>query len=229
MALKSDSEMQRTDEAELYYSEIGHVNDDLQQIKGLSGTRDMKANSFLQRTHLGLLVRTHSLMAVYLRGVVRRVLSIRPVHVLLPGEELKFTVADVMDAASLSALQEFVSGEVYRRMESRFKRQSGVELVYEIIRSLDRTMTGSWRKVRQGEVEPYFALRHLIVHNHGRFDQDFVSRFNAGKRIWGSASAGDSIPGKSNLVRASVSAFSSVVNFVDPILLRALSTSRAVE
>lgn len=205
--------------AKHFRDEIGNVKDDLTCARSLSGDVDKKTGSFLQRTYRGLLVRTHSLTAAYLREVVHEVLKFQPLHELLPSAEISFTVEQVMTATSLTDLQLEASGEVYRKMESRFKNRSGSDLVGQIVRALNSKKIEPW-KLLQPQVEPFFALRHLIVHNKSRFDQTFVEDFGSISRAaWGTPTRDADIPGKAALVRASINAFKTIVEFVDPIFL----------
>lgn len=215
------STVPRSAAADLFWNEIGNVKDDLKFATSLSGDIDVKTGSFLQRYNRELLVRIHSLAAAYLREIVHQILKIRPLHKLLPDAAITYTVDEIMSCARLEELQRDASSEVFRKLENKFKNRSGTDLVGQIVRVLNEKKLPDWTLLRP-HVQPFFALRHLIVHNGGRFDQDFVDNFGK-EPNWKTWSVGDAIPGKIDLVRKTIRAFGNVVKFIDPVLLAAES------
>lgn len=208
----------RSPAARLFWNEIGNLNDDLDCISGLSGPdAGRKMGSFLQRNFRNVLVRVHSLVQNFLRSSVHELLKNRPAQVLLPGEKIEITLAQVMSAPNLETLQADVTGELFRRMENAFKKRSGLDLAEKIVKALNKKKLSGWEQTRDS-AEPYFALRHLIVHSQSKFDAQFVADFGSQQSApWGSPVENGIIPGKALLVRAAIPKFGAVVDFVDKL------------
>ena len=121
-----------------------------------------------------------------------------------------------MGATSLVELQQYISGELFRAMEYKFKNKSGLMLADAILKVLSKKDKGDVWDLIRNSAEPYFAIRHLIVHNQGRFDTVFESKFaNVIAPPWGEPRNGKSIPGKAAMVADAVEKCGGVVKFLD--------------
>lgn len=205
--------------AQDFWNSIGNTRDDLDIIRSISHPGlDVKTGSFLKRANLQILVKIHSRTQDYLRQVVHSVILRRP-HLLmsghLSGNDITMRAEQIMGATDLAELQRHVSGELFRKLESKFKNKSGLALADQILKVFPRGNTNGWEVVRNS-AEPYFAIRNLIIHNQSEFDSVFVKNFSSvDAPSWGVARPGSQIPGKKALVERAIKAFGGVVDFVD--------------
>ena len=89
--------------------------------------------------------------------------------------DFSFSEEEIMRAVDLSQLKEIFAKRILRSLE---QKRDSLDLIKALYKLLGKPITQT-----VNEAMPYLELRHLLVHNSGRYDQKFVAEY--GERFAG--------------------------------------------
>lgn len=83
--------------------------------------------------------------------------------------DFSFTEDEIMKASDISQLKDLFAKRVLRRLE---QKQDSLDLIKALYKMLGKDVTST-----VDDAMPYLEMRHLLVHNAGWLDREFVSRY----------------------------------------------------
>ena len=127
-------------------------------------------NHFKSTVHEGVLKNVYELMMLYFRNIIESVLKhgVDPVHVLGESSE-KLELSTIVKAGSWDGLLNKLSKIVLKRLEGL---KDTTKLTETLAKRLSISVDGHYLD----SAKPYFAMRHLLVHNNGLPDEDFKKK-----------------------------------------------------
>lgn len=127
-------------------------------------------NHFKSTVHEGILKNVYELMMLYFRNIIESVLKhgVDPVRVLGESSE-KLELSTIIKAGSWESLLNELSKIVLKRLE-------GLKDTTKLTETLAKRLSISVDAHCLDSAKPYFAIRHLLVHNNGLPDEDFKKK-----------------------------------------------------
>lgn len=156
----------------------------------------------------------HSIVALYghfseyMRSILGEMFDVSPLIIAgkSPGT-LQFH--EIIRLGSFDAIKDKIVDTVFRKIENE---RSTIKLLEKII---DHTGVHP-DPVLQSNALMYLEMRHLFIHNHGKADDTFVTRYGASMKI---TQEGQSLPTRSRVAEAAVKAVVALVRDIDTQLI----------
>ena len=127
-------------------------------------------NHFKSTVHEGILKNVYELMMLYFRNIIESVLrhGVDPVRVLGDSSE-KLELSTIVKAGSWEGLLNELAKIILKRLEGL---KDTTKLTETLAKRLSIGVDGHYLD----SAKPYFAIRHLLVHNNGLPDEDFKKK-----------------------------------------------------
>lgn len=109
---------------------------------------------------------------LYFTKIIRYVIesnSVKP-EMLIPNNEMKMTYREILRKNNFDALIEQITKDTFREIENK---RDTTTILEEILKRLRINIP----KKTLTDVLPYLEIRHLLVHNDGKIDNRFKSKY----------------------------------------------------
>ena len=166
------------------------------------------------------IVEIYGYFSEYMRDILKEIYKKEPMQVVGKSQKLlNMTFADLARINTLGDLHEKMVEDVFRSLENE---RSTIKLI-------DKILSGTGVNLSDADkmsVLPYLEMRHLIIHNNGKIDDEFEGKYGAILKI----KAGEKVPTVFPNAEAAIKSVRAFMRKIDCELVRMkLVTSNVVK